>query len=94
MDMNMKPIVQLKIGDRITPIRMIIPAAVKNWRYAAESDSIGGGLMPGTDLQIVGLGTEPGQLWVRAQLPGRTPHAFLKISGEEPAWNFRFVEAT
>jgi hypothetical protein len=52
LTMGMKPIVQLKIGDRITPIRMIVPTAVKHWRYARESDDISGGIMPGADLTI------------------------------------------
>jgi hypothetical protein len=89
--MAMKPIIQLKIGDRITPIRMIVPAAVRHWRYAHESDDISGGIMPGADLTIVALGTQPGQMRVRVQLPGRTPPGFLKIAGEELGLNFRII---
>jgi hypothetical protein len=62
LTMGMKPMVQLKIGDRITPIRMTVPAAVKHWRYARESDDISGGIMPDADLTIVGLGTQPGHV--------------------------------
>jgi hypothetical protein len=91
LTMGMKPIVQLKIGDRITPIRMIVPAAVKHWRYARESDDISGGIMPGADLTIVAIGTQPGQMWVRIQLPGRSPPGVLKIAGEELGSNFRNI---
>jgi hypothetical protein len=44
--------------------------------------------MPGAELTVVEVSKTPGNLWARAELPGRHPPAFLKIAGEEFALNF------
>jgi len=82
-------IIRLNAGDVITPARVLNKVMVSHWRFAAECDSIGGGLMPGAELKVVEVSKAPGNLWVRAQLPGRDPAAFLKIAGEEYALNFK-----
>lgn len=82
-------IINLQVGKSITALRFINPAMVSHWKYAKECASVGGGLMQGTALQIAEVSKVPGAMWVRAEIPGRTPAAFLKISGEEYAHNFR-----
>lgn len=90
--MAMKPVIHLKVGDRITPIRTIVPATIKNWPHASECADIGGGLMPRVaELKIVEIGKTPGNMWVRAELPGRSPPAFLKIAGEILSLNFHLL---
>lgn len=84
-------IINLQAGQSITPTRFINPTMVTHWKYAAECASIGGGLMPGADLKISEICKIPGAMWVRAQIPGRIPAAFLKIAGEEYANNFRVL---
>jgi hypothetical protein len=54
-------------------------------------DNPGGGLMPKPELPVVATSVLPGRVGVRAQLPGRDPLPFLKISGEELAGNFDLV---
>jgi len=45
--------------------------------------------MPGAELKVVDVSKVSGSLWVKAELPGRDPVAYLKIDGEEYALNFR-----
>jgi hypothetical protein len=84
-------IVNLQVGKFITPIRHINPTMVSHWKYSAECASIGGGLLPGAELRIAEISKIPGSMWVRAEMPGRTPVASLKIAGEEYALNFRLL---
>jgi len=87
--MPMKPIVNLKPGDTVRTRRTLVPQQIKYWSYAAQCDSIGGGLMAGTTLEIAE--TNAGQRWVRLKIPGRSPDAFLKVSGEELQGAFDLV---
>jgi len=82
-------IIRLNSGDCITPIRILNKTMVSHWRFATECADIGGGLMPGAELKVAEVSKAPGKLWVRAELPGRQPPAFLKIAGEEFALNFK-----
>jgi hypothetical protein len=84
-------IIALKVGQYITPTRILNSAAVAYWRYASECADIGGGLMPGAELRVVATSAQPGRRWVCAEIPGRYPTASLKISGEEYAGNFRLL---
>jgi hypothetical protein len=84
-------IIALNPGQLITPIRVINRTMVSHWKYAAENADVGGGLLPGAELTITEVSKRPGHLWVRAELPGRSPPATLKISGEEYALNFRLT---
>ncbi|CAN5298694.1 hypothetical protein BH11PSE10_BH11PSE10_05580 [soil metagenome] len=82
-------IINLQAGGNITPLRHINPTMVTHWKYAKECASIGGGLLPGAELRIAEVSKIPGAMWVRVEIPGRDPVAFLKIAGEEYALNFR-----
>jgi hypothetical protein len=88
----MKPVYQLEVGQCITPKWVIDSTRVLGWAHARECANVGGGLMPGAELSIVEIMALPGRApWVRVQLPGRYPPAFLKISGEELSRNFDLV---
>src|SRR3982751_1311679 len=76
-------IVNLIEGSVITPTRFIKPG--KHWHYARECAGLSGGLMPGAELKVVDVSKVSGSLWVKAELPGRDPVAYLKIDGEEYA---------
>jgi hypothetical protein len=82
-------IINLQIGQAITPTRHINPTMVAHWKYAKECAGVGGGLLPGAELRIVDLSKIPGAMWVRVELPGRIPPATIKIAGEEYGQNFR-----
>lgn len=82
-------IIQLNPGDVVTPIRVLNKVMLSHWRFAVESADIGGGLMPGAELKVVEVNKAPGKLWIRVELPGRHPPAFLKVAGEEYALNFK-----
>jgi len=82
-------IINLQVGKSITPLRHINPTMVAHWKYTKECASIGGGLMPGADLRIAEISKIPGAMWVRVEIPGRSPVAYLKIAGDEYALNFR-----
>jgi hypothetical protein len=84
-------ILLLNPGQYITPTRQINRTMVSHWRFAKECDDIGGGMMPGAELKVVEVGKAAGNMWVKAELSGRYPSAFIKIAGEEFAWNFRFL---
>lgn len=77
------PIIRLIGGEVITPRVSIDDVRVSHWKYRTECDRLAGTLIPGAQLEVVETSKQPGQMWVRVKIPGRTPHAFLKISGEE-----------
>lgn len=84
--------VALQVGQKITPKRLINQTILSHWKYARECASVGGGLVPGTaELTIAEIFKGPGPLWLRTELPGRFPPAFLKISAEEYAGNFLLI---
>lgn len=84
-------IINLRVGQFITPTRHINPTMVAHWRHSRECANIGGGLLPGAEMKIAELSKVPGAMWVRAEIPGRHPVASLKIAGEEYAHNFRLI---
>jgi hypothetical protein len=79
---------RLKQGQLIRPIRTINPTMVSHWKYSQDCASIGGGLTEAARLTVAEICTTPGQMWVRAVIPGSTPPRYLKIAGEEYARNF------
>ena len=81
-------IITLQPGDRIAPKRIIQQIRVDHWKFATECGDILGGIMDGTPMKVVEVSKTPGNMWVKAELPGRNPVAYLKISGEEFALNF------
>jgi len=89
MQTEKQMIINLQVGKSITPLRHINPTMVAHWKYTKECASIGGGLMPGADLRIAEISKIPGAMWVRVEIPGRSPVAYLKIAGDEYALNFR-----
>jgi hypothetical protein len=86
--MPSKPIPQLRPGEILSPTRAINPAMVSNWVYAKECADIRGGMVPGAELRIVETCVTPGKMWVRVEIVGRQPAAFLKIAGENLSNNF------
>lgn len=81
-------IITLQPGDNIAPTRLIQQLRVANWKYASECGDVYGGLMDGTRLKVIEVSKIPGDMWVKVELPGRHPVAYLKIAGEEFAHNF------
>jgi hypothetical protein len=79
----------LSVGGYIVATRTINPTMITFWKYAKECASISGGMTPGTKLKIVEISKIPGQMWVKVEIPGRSPIAYLKISGEEYSHNFQ-----
>jgi hypothetical protein len=68
--------------------RLLTDGVVKHWRYASECASLGGGLMPGSSLSVVEVGKTANVHWrVKLDIPGRSPSASLKVSGEELGMN-------
>lgn len=74
------------VGDRIKNRLPLNSVKVSNWKFAKECDSIGGGIMPGTVFTVAEV-NKPG-LWVRVEIPGRSPPGYLKIAGDELSGNF------
>lgn len=83
------PIIHLRGGEEITPRLPITDARTRHWKYAAECDPINGTLATGTRLVVVDYSKLPGHMWVKVQIPGRTPPGFLKIAGPEYASAFQ-----
>ena len=84
-------IASLRAGDRITPVRPLMPQTLAQWDYASECATIGGGLLPGSDLVVQSVRAGPDRPWVRVEIPRRDPPAYLKIPGEMFGANFRVV---
>ena len=82
-------ILALKLGDSISPIRPLTASMMRQWSFASQCDNLNGGLMPGARLEVIEVCKKPGEMWVRAQLLGHDPAAFIKIAGEEFGHNFR-----
>lgn len=87
----MTPVVQLKVGNVIRPVRVLNRTMAANWLYGGECADIGGGIVAGAEMAIVELSVLPGKAWVRVAIPERDPPAYLKIAGGELSSNFDFV---
>jgi hypothetical protein len=88
------PIIHLSAGEEITPRVPINDVRARNWKHHSECDPIHGTLIPGARLRIVEVSKRPGAMWVRVQIPGRSPAAFLKLAGDEYASAFQSVSAS
>lgn len=73
-------------GDRVKLRLAINQTKVSNWKYARDCDSIGGGIMPGTVFTVSDVNRR--ELWIKIEIPGRSPPAFLKVTGAELSSNF------
>ena len=76
---------QLKVGQKLKLRLAILPARVPNLKFGKECDDVGGGLMPGTELEVVEVRPGPTEQWVRLRIPGSDPAKHLKLSGGEVA---------
>lgn len=81
----------LRPGMQIMPRMMISPQKAAHWSYANTNPSVMGGMLPNTLLRVVEISISPP--FVCLEIPGRTPPAFLKVTGEELAMNFTVSEA-
>ncbi|WP_400769372.1 hypothetical protein [Methylosinus sporium] len=84
----MKPIVQLEIGESIKTTHDLTDSKIRFWKYSSECASVGGGMLKGTTFTVAEKCAVAGAMWVKLEIPGRDPPGFLKVSGEELAWNF------
>lgn len=87
------PIVKLNGGEEITPRVRIDHVVSSHWKHRSECDPLHGTLIPGARLKVVEVSKRPGAMWVRVQIPGRTPAAFLKLAGDEYASAFQSMAA-
>ena len=74
---------QLKTGQKVKLRLGILPARVKALQYAKECDDVGGGLMPGTELEVVEVRNVGSDQWAKLRIPGSDPARHLKLSGGE-----------
>jgi hypothetical protein len=81
----MPPLNQLKAGQKLRLRLSILPARVASFKHAKECDDVGGGLMPGTELEVVEVRPAPGEQWARLRIPGSDPAKHLKLTGGEMA---------
>jgi hypothetical protein len=84
MQMNL-----LKAGASVTTRFLITQDRARHWRHAATNAPVGGGIMPGTSLTVAAVQMNPPA--VKLELPGRSPPAFLVLTGEELAGCFDMV---
>lgn len=82
----------LKPGAIVKPRYMLTPERARQWQHAVTNASIGGGIMPGTAMRVDHVGITPPT--VRIELPGRSPPAFITLTGEEVANLFDMAGAT
>jgi len=75
-------------GDSIISTRLLEDSRIKHWKYGKECQNHGGSFMPGTKFKVVELNKSPGNMWVKAEIPGSDPAQYIKITGEEFANNF------
>jgi len=88
--MGTVPIINLKRGDVIVPRVDIDDARISHWQFAAECNRLHGGRLARgvARMKIVDFSKQPGAMWVKVQIPGRHPPAYLKIAGGEYAAAF------
>lgn len=84
----MKMFIQLVAGDKIRPKMTIIDGKIRNWKYAKECSSVGGGMMPHASLTIVEVSNQFNDKWLKAEIDGSHGSSHLKITPEEFAMNF------
>lgn len=65
----MKPIINLKIGDKISPRFKIEVLRVQNWEYSNECPSRFSPVLVESQLEIFEKDATPGKAWVKAYLP-------------------------
>ena len=87
----MKPIVQLRPGNKVKTKRTLNDQIIKFWRYARENGNRRNTMLSGTILTITETNPGPGNSWVKLEIPGTHPPAFLKVSGQELAGQFDLV---
>ena len=80
MSMNL-PLLQP--GAIVKPRFMLTPDRARQWKNAATNASIGGGIMAGTAMRVDTVSRMPPA--VRLELPGRSPPAFITLTGDEIA---------
>ena len=80
--------INLKKGQRVKTTRFLSNVELRSWKYNSECADLCGGLMSGAQLEVAEVSQVPGNVWFRLALPGRFPPSFLKVGGEEFAWNF------
>ncbi len=79
--------IHLTRGAVVSNKWLLTNARVRSWKYASECADVLGGLMPGSSLTVEEVCKTPGSVWFKLGMAGRFPPAFLKLSGEEFAWN-------
>ena len=88
--MSMKPVKDLKVGDRVKLKQAISNEIVKSWKYANACDNVAGGIQANTVFTIVEAHATSFPR-VKLQIPGRDPPGYLTVSGEELSWKFSLV---
>jgi len=79
----------LKAGAIVTARMHITPEKARHWKHAATNASLGGGLAAGARLTVAATRMHPPE--ARLELPGRSPPAYIVLTGEELAMNFDMV---
>ena len=91
-NISMKPIIQLKVGDRISPRFQIDKIRVSNWKYAGECPSNFSPFPSGSHFEIHETCTKPGDQWVKAYAPNTHNTMSFKIAGAELSAVFQYVQ--
>ena len=76
----------LKVGSIVTARMHITPDKARHWKHAKTNASLGGGLAAGAQLTVAATRMNPPE--ARLELPGRSPPAYIVLTGEELAMNF------
>lgn len=90
--MGMRPVHLLRIGGFVKPRFDIDDARIAHWKYKRDRASLGGGMTRYTKLKIVDTSDGATTAWVKLDIPGRRPAAYLKVSGEETSWCFEDLQ--
>jgi hypothetical protein len=83
----------LKSGQTVKTKHLIRRDRIMHWRYGRECADVGGGLMAGATLRVVQVHAVA-PTFALLELPGRSPAAYLKVSGDEMAANFTMTLQT
>ena len=87
----MKAIVDLNVGDKITPRFPISSGTVKHWKYASDCPSNFAPIDPGSGLTVFEKSTALGNQWVKVYVPHTHKTLSLKIAGGELSSQFRLI---